>query len=378
MNVCMSCIFVDTAIDDSIGCIRTKGKCPMNKKIRISGFLILLILYIVFFGFIIDREAVYVPVWAVDRTNSPPAGGGARELVPFETDGFFGYLDMSGSVHFQEHTLYDVALSETGYINYSRLSDSLVLKNTEGDIRDSLDIIGYPMYAENRLLVFSPDRLRLSEYDTAGECVWTYSFNALITAIDVSREFILAGLVNGTLVLLSNQGEELYSVKPGGSRVEIIYGCAFTRDAGRLAVISGLDPQKLLFIEMKNDVYRIEEMHTFEEPSRSSVYMEFSPDGTRLLISLASGTFLYYPEEGSLKTLSAGSTMTGADIHEAGKLSEFLFTRNGGAVLTVMDIGGNFREDIPIPGGSGYMSVTGNSTVFSVDPYFLKADLEVR
>jgi len=351
----------------------------VSKKIRISIFLVLLLLYVAFFGFFIEKEAVYTPMWALDRETASLSTECPSDLIPFKTQGVFGYLDPEGKLCFKDRVLYDTALSSSGFINYSRLSETLVLRNTGGDIMESIDAQGYPDFPSDRLLVFSADRSHVSEFSIQGKQLWSRSFRALVTSMDVTDEYILAGLLNGTLLLLSAEGEPIYSVTPGGSRLEVIYGCACTADASRLAAVSGIDPQKLLLIEKKNEVYRLEEAAVLEEPVRHSVFMKFTPDGEFLLLSIDKKTMMYSVEDARLQEVYTDGVLEGVHLSDAGELSHFFFrTGTEEALLSVMDIGGYFRDDIIVHGGSVYLEGEDNMILLGVGRYFIRIDQEER
>ncbi len=351
----------------------------MSKKIRISTFLVLLLIYISFFGVFIEEEVVYTPVWALDSETASISTTCPSDLIPFKTRGVFGYLDPEGELCFKGQVLYDTALSSSGFINYSRLSETLVLRNTEGEIMESIGVQGYPAFSSDRLLVFSADRSRVSEFSIQGKKLWSRSFRALVTSMDVTEEYILAGLLNGTLLLLSKEGEPIYSVKPGGSRLEAIYGCACTTDASRLAAVSGIDPQKLLLLEKKNEVYRLEEAAVLEEPVRHTVFMQFSPDGEFLLLSIDKKTMLYSVEDARLREVYTDGILEGVHLSDAGELSHFFFrTGPEEALLSVMDIGGSFRDDINVHGGSVYLEGEDNMILLGLGHYFIRIDQEER
>lgn len=357
--------------------IQNTNRRPRGKKIRIFGFLIILLLYLAFYGFIIDKESVYIPAWTVDRDSIATGVPDGVRVIPFQNNGIFGYLSPRGELLYRGRTLYGTTLSTLGFINYSRLSETLVIRNPAGDITESLDILGYPVFLSDRLLVFSPDRTRMSEFDIQGNHIWSRSFSAPVTALDVSDEYLLAGLLNGSLSLLSKKGEPLYSVVPGGSRIEVIYGCAVTEDAGSLAVLSGLDPQKLLLIENKNDSYRIEEIADFDTPIRRPVFMEFSPSGDFLVMALEERTLVYSAEDALLRDISTDAALEGLRLGAPGEVSAFFFrSAEGSSLLRLIDLETSFEDTLLLPKESSFLYGTGESLYLGIDHFFLRIDRE--
>jgi hypothetical protein len=102
-----------------------------------------------------------------------------------------------------------------------------------------------------------------------GEELWTHDFPAPLTCIDAAGGHLLAGTLDGAVELLDFTGNPVFTpFEPGGSRISVILGCALSQDASRLALISGVEKQRFLFLERSGDTYKV-------------VYHEFLSDGFR-------------------------------------------------------------------------------------------------
>jgi len=67
--------------------------------------------------------------------------------------------------------------------------------------------------------------------------------------VDAAAGLLLAGSLDGSVVIIDSNGRKVFSFEPGGSRYPVILGCALSRDGSRLALISGIDNQRFLFLE---------------------------------------------------------------------------------------------------------------------------------
>ncbi|MBN2051594.1 MAG: hypothetical protein JW760_14170 [Spirochaetales bacterium] len=350
----------------------------MNKKIRFFLFMVFLLVILVFFGSGIDKEMVYRPVWTIDWESGPIRQDEGALLLPYVRDDILGYFDSEGGIYYREKILHGAAVHSTGFINYSRLSDTLVFRNTGGEIVESLDLRGYPFFIKDRLLVFSGNGRRIGEYTLRGEEIWSRSFGSLITSLAEGEGCLFVGLINGSLVLLSDEGKEIYTTQPVGSRIQAIYGCAMTPGAEKLAVVSGLDPQTLLFFERRNDTYKMEEMFRFPEPVRHSVFMAFSEDGRYLVTASDSRTFLYSFEEGALRDFGKGEMLKGVSLEAEGSLSVFLMERKEDHRCIVMDLEGSFRDDIAFPEELNFLMRNENTLFTGFGKKLVRVDLEAR
>ena len=59
----------------------------------------------------------------------------------------------------------------------------------------------------------------------------------------------MTGSIDGVIEMLDAAGRQVFSFEPGGSRYALILSCAFSADASRFAVISGVEEQRFLLFE---------------------------------------------------------------------------------------------------------------------------------
>ena len=214
----------------------------MKKKRAASVFftaVLLIILYFVLFPYPMGRELVAKPAWSLDLSSLPPGAstpaarggnqaGAPGPVFPFQLGGLFGYLASDGTLVRAERTLFGVALSETGSINYTRVGTDWIVLDPQGQRRLSFSGNGYPVLSADgsRMFVVNSDLTGVLEVDGNGETTWSREFPAIITSMSIQGDYLLVGLLNGAIQLLNRHGAPVFQGSLGGSRIAVVYGCA--------------------------------------------------------------------------------------------------------------------------------------------------------
>jgi hypothetical protein len=153
------------------------------------------------------------------------------------------------------------------------------------------------MFLDKRVFLVNSERTSLSALDNSGKIAWTHDFSSLITTIDAAGGFVIAGLLHGAAEILDSQGRRIFSFEPGGSRLAIIAGCAISKDASRIALVSGIDPQRFLLLErygdMGNTEYKTVYHEFLEDGTRQPVHVEFVDNDRRVAFERQGGLGLY-------------------------------------------------------------------------------------
>jgi hypothetical protein len=177
-----------------------------------------------------------------------------------------------------------------------------VLNSRNEPILDIEDINGYPLLLDNRIFVVGSEQNSLTALGPKAEKLWTHDFPAPITCIDAAGGYLLAGTLDGAVVLLNSSGTTVFPpFEPGGSRLSVILGCAISHDASRLAIISGIDNQRFLLMEradLESRSGRGAAMDTYKV-----VYHEFLSTGYRKPVNIAfidNGKKIVFEREGGL------------------------------------------------------------------------------
>jgi hypothetical protein len=218
-------------------------------------------------------------------------------LIPFTLSGRFGYVDSWGNLTLNKKQEQTVSLSSAFWTEFSASPNELLIHES----RLNRDITvenpqGYPVFLDGRLFLIGKDQCSLEELDKDGSVLWRYSFEAPLTCIDASGTYVLTGTVDGMIDLLDSSGVPLFpSFAPGASRIPVILGCRISSDGSKLAVISGIDKQRFLFLERYGaSDYRVT-FHEFlqGEGFRREVQMAFIENDMRVLFEQESGLGVY-------------------------------------------------------------------------------------
>lgn len=285
----------------------------MKKRKKILGpfifTLILFILYFIFFPYETEKELSVKPhlVHYLGEDTAFTADKEDKGIYSFKTGDVFGYLDNKGKILFKERVLYNVALSDRGFINYSSIQNqnqNLVLIDVLGNFRQSYSLPGYPFFSDrgSRLFIIRTDATGIREVTLEGDEVWQAGFASLITGSSSNDEYTLVGFLNGILKVFNKAGENIYNYTPEGSRLSVIYGTAMSKNSKTMAVLSGIDPQNLLFFRKGRANYHHPVIIGTSGELRRPAFMEYTYNDKYLLFE--SEQHLTTLDVDSLKTYS--------------------------------------------------------------------------
>ncbi len=300
----------------------------MNAK-RNSPFKLILaalsviVAYFLLFPYPMGRETVPAQGWALETGGQPADAAELREegtAAPFRLGNEFGYVSGDGRLLYRANPLFQVALTDAGFINFARMGSTWFFQNTRGERVFSFSGSGYPLLGPGarRIFTVSADLTGMREYDANGEPLWSRDFPSLITCLSVRPDHLLVGLLDGSLELVGGKGEKLADCAPGGSRIPVILGCAVSEDGRRFAAVSGVDGQLLVVWEKKGPDYREAARIPLDSDFRREARMEFSPDGSYLIVEGPSSANLY---DSSSRRMSS--------VPLSGSLEGFAFLRDG-------------------------------------------------
>jgi hypothetical protein len=273
----------------------------------------------------IPRETILVARWLSSLESNYPitvnSGDGAGDLpaqgfLPFKLGNRFGYVGENG--HFiinnikKERTR--ISISDENWAEYEALPASIqVFDSRNNPVLTIENPTGYPVFMDNTIYIVGNEQNSLTALDSGGEALWTYDFPAPLTCIDGAAGYVLAGTLDGTVELLNSSGRPVFpAFEPGGSRRLAIYGCAISKDASRLAVISGIDDQRFLLLERSGDTYKVVYHEFLSDGFRGEVYVSFIENDSRIaferegglgLYDIASRTSIFLPLEGEIAAL---------------------------------------------------------------------------
>jgi len=142
----------------------------------------------------------------------------------------------------------------------------------------------YPVARNGNLFLYRNNTGVLSKIDPSnGRILWRREYISEITVLDGCPGKTLVGLLDGRVELIGDTGEILLEYRPGGSRIEAVYGGTLSSDGSRIALISGLDPQRFILLEERKNGYRPVTHHDTGTDFRRSVAMQFVRNDNRVL-----------------------------------------------------------------------------------------------
>jgi len=267
----------------------------------------------------IPQETVLKKRWITSLGSNFPVSLGdfsaqqAEELLPFRSGDRYGYVGDDGKFSINQIRKTYVSQAENCWAEYEALPSSIQVMNPANEPLLTIENPGgYPLFLDNRVFIVGSEQNSLTAIGSRGEKLWTHDFPAPITCVDAASGCVLAGTLDGAVELLDSSGNLVFSpFEPGGSRFSVILGCAISRDASRLAIISGIDKQRFLLLEQTGG-----EVRTAQSPAGlpgdtyKVAYHEFLADGFRRPVHISfvdNDTKVAFEREGGLGIYDIGS-----------------------------------------------------------------------
>jgi hypothetical protein len=297
------------------------------------------LLYLFLFPRPSGKEGYFKAVWSLavparPASPAPEAGAGEERQSWFQAGRYFGFVRLDGQLLYAAEVLHGVALSELGFINYPRVADNFVFQDTAGRFLYGVRGYGYPVLDPSGELLYtvSTDLTELKRLDRDGEVLWSAGFFSPITTLALSADQCAVGLLDGTLKLLDRGGRIAQDFQPESSRISVILGAALS--PARLAVLSGIDPQRLTILERRGAEYAPLESLATGSDLRRAATMRFTADGRFLAYETDSGLALRNLRGGGSSVLPGrllALSSSGAGLLAVGSRAEGTVSRAEGA-----------------------------------------------
>ena len=241
-----------------------------------------------------------VPQWIIDRNDAVNELADSSSSIPFKTGSLFGYFNSSGELTYRDKVFYGVAQSENHFINYSSITDQIVINDSKGDFVSTVSANGYPWFRNGRLFLVSTNRKKVSEITVEGDLLWEDENLSEITSLDSNSSTVAAGYVNGDVIVVdSSYGiEKLF--KPDLSKINTVYGTGISDDSEYIAVISGIEPQYMLLFRKNHDEYTKIFSYQFADNLRYSRLIDFTEDSRYLYFGSSESFYCYDIEKRNL------------------------------------------------------------------------------
>lgn len=286
----------------------------MKKSFFLSVIVILFALYYFLFPLTADKEAVWVPLAALDLAEAE-----GREIphsvrpVLIRSEGYTGVLRPDGpsllNRNDEGRRLY--SLSHTFE---SSGPGQAVLSNRINGRRAFFRLPGIPMIRGEHYLIGDLAAGFLREVDTDGSVLWAWEGVSPITALADAKGAVAFGTLDGEIFLYRKDGKALTITPSFRERDSVVYGLALSPSGDRLALVAGRREQTLLVYERTDPLSYAEiRREPLESRYARPVKMVIPPGEKgavwveqpgKVLRFAAEGGFREYPFEGDLLAMA--------------------------------------------------------------------------
>ncbi|MDX9799977.1 MAG: hypothetical protein RBT69_01425 [Spirochaetia bacterium] len=250
----------------------------MKKKRKKISLLFFLIIYIFLAPEYENNSIKFSPVRVVNALKPVKGEADKDSLIPFRLGQVFGYFDRNGKASIVDNVFYNIAQNKHYFINYTAVTENLVVNKNDGRFVSNIKTSGYPFFIKERLFVISANSKMISEWSIEGENIFSYENESEIISSDANTDTFIAGFIDGTVIVSDKDKKIEKLMKPELSRINAVYGLAISGDSELLAMITGIDPQYMIIMKKKHNQYSRIYTYQFSNNLRSSRYITFSDD----------------------------------------------------------------------------------------------------
>lgn len=338
----------------------------MGKKSYFAALFVFLLLLLFLFPVSTGEEFFLVPQRVIDLND-----GGAfpvtddKGTISFTLGDHFGYFTEDMELSYLNLQDFRVAVSDQAFIKYSKVPSILDIQDSVGRGKAVIEKSGYPVIEKDRIVVLSESHISL--YDLEGNLLWEKVILSYITSIAVSNGDVLVGFLDGSCKLIGESGEVLLNYRPGGSRIESIYGVALSGDTRTIALISGLDPQRFIILEERKGEYKPVNHFELDYQYRRTVSMNFSSDNNRIFFENPKGINVYDVDARNLDFLEGSGHLVEIFVDEKTGFYSLLVAKDSFGELNILTPSDRIFAMHKIPGQVFYFRKKG-------DNYYLGSD----
>jgi hypothetical protein len=232
----------------------------LSKKtvFKISAAALTALLYAFVAASSVPEEEVLTKGWLCSYESAYPESSASEKLFPFETAAHFGYFDAEGKFTLSRLKKNKLSISEKVFAEYDAVPQEIEIRDNRDQPLSTLPTPqGYPLFLNDRVYLVSFEQNAVSALSPDNELQWNYVFTAPLTCVAGAGGYLLTGALNGAIELLDENGKRVFFFETGGSRITCVYGVAVSDDLSHLAVVSGVDNQRILIFEQYAGSYRV-------------------------------------------------------------------------------------------------------------------------
>ena len=205
------------------------------------------------------------------------ASGILPGVYGFSKGDWYGFMTGNGNLVLGAKTPGGAVVSDWSYVASSAGAvpgGIRELRGPDGTLLGSLRG-GTPFFASGRLFSASIDGTALSSHGRDGSSLWSHAFPSQVSAFAANDELAIGGTVDGWIEAVNARGERVLRFAPGGSRLPVILGVGVSPSSAWIAMLSGLDAQRLVVLGRGKNDYRVVSHRylesAFREPAKVAV-----------------------------------------------------------------------------------------------------------
>lgn len=292
--------------------------------------------------------------------------------LAFAGDRFVGYYSSSQEkiVAFGRREEYPViedgfaiAREGKGY-RYLGFGDQVSIPLGEGGVPLSLG--GVPF-------VIRDDQMAVAKLGGEGGVAWRYEFGRIVTGASVASSLSAWGTLSGEAILLDGKGLPRYVINPSAfglyAKYPCVYGIALSPDGSTLALLHGLEPQRLTIFQERGSGWAMASTTEIENESPYPRAAVFSGNGLYGLFDSGDGLLHYDARENQFIRIILGGqpafaplAVVPVGLEGFGLLGDFSGTSKFGLVKK-----GVLRAFFPMKGAPGWIKSRGEQVDIADD-----------
>jgi len=360
-----------------------KGK----KRLWLIIGLPLFVFYIFLAPRRIPEETVLRPLWVTTvELNNPVilsdfSGEPGGEVLPFTLGNRFGYVGDDGYFTINRIRNTYLSISERLWAEYGTFPSYIQIMDPFNEPVLLVDNPGgYPLFLDNRIFIVGREQNSITALDPTGERLWTFDFPAPITSVDAANGYLLAGTLDGVMVLLNSRGFPVFpAFEPLGSRLSVILGCAISRDASRIALVSGIDNQRFLLLERTGNTHRVVHHEFLTEGFRRPVHVNFVDNDTTVVFEREDGLGIHAINARTTTNIRLDGEIVNMDASGDGRFL-FVITSQGPNEkrLVTIRFPGIVVSEAPFKSENAFLARHGNRLFIAGDIAMASFELERR
>ena len=249
----------------------------------------------------------------------------------------------------------------------------------DGRLRSRLNVDAVPIASDGSLYLYEPGIGRLRRVDPSnGAELWSMDLLAPVTVLDAASGRTFIGMLDGRALILDSNGAILLRYRPGGSRVEAIFGGALSDDGTSLALLSGLDPQRFVLLEERKNGFRPVSHHDTGSDFRRFVPVGFVDNGDRVVYEGLDSVLAVDTGQYDVSRLEIdGRPLDWANDEITGSLA-LLGSEDGRESLRLLSLRDRTLFESGLPAGTTGLLMDGENLMLVGEEYFAVLGMEVR